>query len=82
MRPTCHGNERFAVHVKACRKSRPLCRWRRREIGVVCGCDAYHFPHRRGSGCCGNLERRWARDFGMSVEDVREANARARKVGL
>jgi hypothetical protein len=20
-----------------------------------CGCDAYHFPHRKGSGRCGNL---------------------------
>jgi hypothetical protein len=36
-------------HIKGCRPSRPLCKYRR----AVCRCAALHFPHRPGSvrGC-------------------------------
>jgi hypothetical protein len=43
-------------HIKGCRISRPLCRWMRAKTDKykVCHCGAYHFPHRKGSGACGN----------------------------
>lgn len=56
-------------HRKACRKDRPLCKWRRRDLALTkasadeetdggpCTCAAYGFPHRKGSGPCGDLER-------------------------
>lgn len=41
-------------HLRACRKARPRCRWRRALSPTrrVCECPAYHFPHRSGSGAC------------------------------
>jgi hypothetical protein len=38
-------------HKPGCRKGRPLCRWRRAS---PCTCPAYHYPHRNGSGRCGD----------------------------
>lgn len=43
-----------------CRPGRPRCKWcrtrRQKRSGkwTVCRCDNYHFPHRKGSGLCGN----------------------------
>lgn len=51
MKPVCFGNHYHVTHVAACRATRPLCRWRRKALGV-CVCVAYHFPHRHGSGRC------------------------------
>ena len=34
-----------------CRLSRPLCAKMRKRRGL-CGCSAYHYPHRKGSGLC------------------------------
>lgn len=43
-------------HAKGCHPARPLCRWMRRvqPQRQMCDCGAYHFPHRRGSGACGD----------------------------
>ena len=43
-------------HIQGCRKGRPRCReMRRLATGRgPCICPAYHFPHRFGSGVCGN----------------------------
>ena len=48
----CHG-PRDGQHAAGCRLGRPACRWRRRDKGI-CLCVAYHFPHRDGSGRCGD----------------------------
>ncbi len=64
---SCHGNEHNGVkHAKGCRRGRPLCRWMRKTNPKrkVCGCDAYHFPHRKGSGRCGNEKLRWMHEYG------------------
>lgn len=53
----CHGPDaERAKHAAGCRPARPLCRFMRRvrDDRRVCGCGAYHFPHRHGSGQCGN----------------------------
>jgi len=74
---TCHGNEISGfTHARNCRPGRPLCRARRkiREKRRPCGCDAYHFPHRKGSGACGDVELRWARVYGMTKEEVHRLN--------
>lgn len=39
---------------KGCRRGRPNCRLHR---AAACRCDAYWFPHRKGSGMCGHPER-------------------------
>ncbi len=48
----CHGAyaHQHAIH---CRPARPRCRWRRKANGL-CHCHAYHYPHRDGSGMCGD----------------------------
>jgi hypothetical protein len=54
---SCFGPDaERAHHAKGCRPGRPLCRFMRTrcENRKPCGCDAYHFPHRKGSGQCGN----------------------------
>lgn len=48
----CHGAFRHQ-HAIACRPARPRCRWRRKANGL-CNCDRYHYPHRDGSGHCGD----------------------------
>lgn len=47
----CWGKEK-RKHRRECRRGRPLCRWRRTR---PCACAAYHFPHRPGSGRCGDV---------------------------
>lgn len=44
------------VHDKGCRPGRPLCSYRRAQNPKrkACGCGVYHYPHRIGSGACGN----------------------------
>jgi hypothetical protein len=44
----------LGTHCSVCRPSRPRCRERR---GSSCTCLAYPFPHRRGSGLCGQPRR-------------------------
>jgi hypothetical protein len=55
--PACYGPGRGmpgeSKHTIQCRPARPACRWRRREKGL-CHCDRYHYPHRDGSGFCGD----------------------------
>ncbi len=55
---SCYGPDAArARHAVGCRPARPLCRFMRQAQKAkygVCGCGAYHFPHRRGSGQCGN----------------------------
>lgn len=45
-----------SCHVAGCSPGRPRCYWSRKDNPkwVVCRCDCYHFPHRKGSGRCGN----------------------------
>lgn len=50
----CHGAYAHQ-HSIACRPARPRCRWRRKANGL-CHCDRYPYPHRDGSGHCGNEE--------------------------
>ena len=58
----CHEGKRCygpadEQHIRACRKGRPLCRWRREK---PCNCGAHAYPHRRpkdGSPCNANA---WA----------------------
>jgi RadC-like JAB domain-containing protein/uncharacterized protein DUF5661 len=38
-------------HRGGCCPGRPTCRYQRREAGL-CHCEAYHYPHRSGSGRC------------------------------
>lgn len=38
-------------HRGGCCPGRPTCRYQRREAGI-CHCEAYHYPHRVGSGRC------------------------------
>lgn len=63
MRKRCSGPER---HVKKCRPHRPLCRWQAKVLPRyrVCACGVYHFPHRAGSGLCGNPEKAFDRYMG------------------
>lgn len=56
---SCH--EPSGYHKPGCYVKRPLCCYRRRPY--VCGCDAYHYPHRRGGGLC-NDENRWRAQYG------------------
>lgn len=44
-----------------CRPGRPRCRLMRSKNPkwVLCECGAYHHPHRKGAGWCGNNERIW-----------------------
>lgn len=37
---------------KGCRKGRPLCRRKDSKRNQTCGCPAYGWPHRVGSGRC------------------------------
>jgi proteasome lid subunit RPN8/RPN11 len=39
------------AHRGGCCPGRPTCRYQRREVGL-CYCEAYHYPHRSGSGRC------------------------------
>lgn len=51
----CYGNARAYIHGRSCRPARPLCKRRRKEAGqLVCECPSYCFPHRLGSGHCGD----------------------------
>lgn len=65
LRAQCHGNQHFQKHDRRCRMARPLCKVRRREAGQqICECPSYPFPHRLGSGHCGQPEvatfrRKW-----------------------
>lgn len=65
-RARCSGPFR---HCKECRKGRPLCRWRRKLTKKYkkCDCDRYHFPHRMGSGRCGDEEKYIAWMMGKKV---------------
>lgn len=87
-RTRCHGNpvapERIR-HYKPCRPLRPLCRFARLALALrtgtcgVCTCDAYPFPHRKGSGACGRpevLESAWRR--GREMESFRGKGRRSR----
>jgi hypothetical protein len=70
---SCHGSKKLGYrHHRDCRPGRPLCAAMRaiNPKRRACGCDAYHFPHRVGSGVCGNAIKRWARDYNMSVDEV------------
>ena len=72
MRRCCWG-PKPGQHVKGCRLGRPLCRWRRATNPKrrVCECPAYWFPHRIGSGLCGDkgiLEREQARWYAGQEE--------------
>ena len=55
------GHPRFG----RCRISRPLCRKMRKCKGL-CGCSAYHYPHRKGSGLC-NPEKMNAICYGVGA---------------
>lgn len=57
----CYGPD-ADQHAKGCSASHPLCRWRR--AATRCLCDAYHYPHRKGSGFCGNADRRALEMYG------------------
>ena len=49
----CYGpSADRATHCRNCRPGRPLCRFRRE---TPCLCDAYHYPHRPGSGRCDDV---------------------------
>ena len=50
VRAAC-GCKKGHARYGRCRISRPLCRKMRRKKGL-CGCDGYHYPHRKGSGVC------------------------------
>jgi hypothetical protein len=54
-RPAKCWGPRAEQHCAGCRIGRPRCRWRRKAVGL-CHCEAYHYPHRKGSGPCGNDE--------------------------
>jgi len=56
---TCWGPEAHKHSVK-CRKSRPLCRWRRKAVRGTCTCPAYHHPHAPEQGRCGDDAAYWA----------------------
>lgn len=47
-------------HIKKCRPTRPLCRWRRMVRWGLCSCGAYHYSHRWGSGFCEHNPKRGA----------------------
>lgn len=67
MKPRCYcraGHRAWATHVKGCRPGRPRCRYRR---PVPCDCPAYKFPHRQGSGLCGNRDAFAALRYGPSL---------------
>ena len=54
---TCYGNEHIGYkHAPDCRRGRPQCAAMRKTNPKrkPCGCDAYHYPHRYGSGRCCN----------------------------
>ncbi len=73
---SCHGNEVHGyVHAKGCRPGRPKCAAMRRASPkhMPCTCAAYGFIHRAGSGYCGNERKRWARDYGMTDQEVADA---------
>ena len=61
-----------AEHAPGCRPGRPLCRWmaKMKPRYHVCFCDAYWFPHRSGSGLCGDPEKQCARYFGPYEEEA------------
>ena len=45
------------VHAARCRPGRPRCWWQRKaSYGPTCDCGAYGYPHRKGSGPCGDPE--------------------------
>ena len=49
----CYGNEFAYHHTQRCRPGRPLCKRARLGAGqATCGCPAYRFTHRLGSGLC------------------------------
>lgn len=68
-------------HQKGCRRSRPLCRERRKEKPNQrrCWCSALHFPHRFGSSGCGKPEEVARAVWG---EDPEEAAARAERAAI
>lgn len=66
-RTRCSGPDR---HIKACRPHRPLCSWQAKVLPRyrVCVCGVYWFPHRTGSGLCGNPEKAFERYMGPCEE--------------
>ena len=60
---TCHVSGKRVLHKPHCTIGHPTCKWRRKEAGqVVCDCPAYGFPHRQGSGLCGQqIYGKWRR---------------------
>lgn len=54
-----------------CRPGRPRC-WAMRKCNPkweTCLCDAYHHPHRKGGGLCGNQERMNLLIYGPPPDD-------------
>jgi len=79
-RALCHGTR----HVKGCRPGRPQCKLMRkvRPQRKPCYCDRYHYPHRTGSGCCGDIEKMWDRVYGPAWRDERDEQAAIRDESL
>jgi hypothetical protein len=57
------GGSRRIIHKPHCTLGHPKCKWRRKDAGqVVCDCPSYGFPHRQGSGLCGQqIYDQWRR---------------------
>ena len=82
----CWG-PRATQHIKGCHPKRPKCGYRRKfytkKYGPPCECGVYHFPHRKGSGLCGNPRREfewlnqvsWDDGSPLSTEEVRERSS-------
>lgn len=57
---------RPGAHLSGCSPGRPRCRAHRAKNRKwkICRCDWYPFPHRKGSGLCGNQTKQWERLYG------------------
>lgn len=74
--------DRAVFHCRQCRPGRPCCKFRRAELAAKrakverplppCDCPAYKFPHRQGSGICGDPDAFAAKVYGPSVIKSRE----------
>lgn len=72
----CHGTDAArAVHCRECRPGRPLCRYRRAR---PCCCGAYHYPHRPGSGRCGDAAALEAWTYGPPAHEPTRIEIMAR----
>lgn len=62
----CWRSGNVVIHAPACRPGRPLCRWMRAVIAkyAPCCCPAYPWPHRAGSGLCGDTTKMTAQIWG------------------